>query len=55
LGSPKGAFSIAKSIVPPTDTAQHGIITAQFYGHVKAEHTTQAAESFDRLAAGVGT
>lgn len=28
-------------------------ITAQFYGHVKAEHTTQAAENFDRLAAGV--
>jgi len=28
-------------------------ITAQFYGHLKAEHTTQAAESFNRLAAGV--
>jgi integrase len=28
-------------------------ITATFYGHVKAEHTTQMAESFDRLMAGV--
>lgn len=28
-------------------------ITAQFYGHLKAEHTTQAAASFDRLAVGV--
>jgi integrase len=28
-------------------------ITVQFYGHLKAEHTTQAAESFNRLAAGV--
>ncbi len=28
-------------------------ITAQFYGHLKAEHTTQVAESFQRLAAGV--
>lgn len=28
-------------------------ITAQFYGHVRAEHTTQAAESFQRLAAGM--
>jgi integrase len=28
-------------------------ITAQFYGHVKAEHTTQAAESFNRLASSV--
>ena len=27
-------------------------ITAQFYGHLKAEHTTQAAESFNRLATG---
>lgn len=27
--------------------------TARMYGHLKAEHTTQAAESFDRLAAGV--
>jgi integrase len=26
-------------------------ITARFYGHLKAEHTKQAAESFDRLAA----
>lgn len=25
-------------------------ITARFYGHMKAEHTTQAAESFNRLA-----
>jgi len=25
-------------------------IAAQFYGHVKAEHTTQAAEGFNRLA-----
>ena len=23
-------------------------ITARFYGHMKAEHTTQAAESFNR-------
>lgn len=29
-------------------------ITAQFYGHVKAEHTTQGADSFDRLYASVG-
>jgi integrase len=28
-------------------------ITARFYGHVEAKHTTQAAESFDRLAASV--
>jgi len=28
-------------------------ITARFYGHMKAEHTTQAAESFNRLAASV--
>jgi integrase len=28
-------------------------ITAQFYGHLKAEHTTQVADSFQRLAAGV--
>lgn len=27
--------------------------TARMYGHLKAEHTTQAAESFNRLAAGV--
>lgn len=27
--------------------------TARMYGHVKAEHTTQAAQSFDRLAASV--
>jgi integrase len=27
--------------------------TARMYGHMKAEHTTQAAESFNRLAAGV--
>ena len=26
-------------------------ITARFYSHIQAEHTTQAAESFDRLAA----
>ena len=26
-------------------------ITARFYGHVQAKHTTKAAESFDRLAA----
>jgi len=26
-------------------------ITARFYAHVQAEHTTEAAESFDRLAA----
>jgi integrase len=24
--------------------------TAKMYGHLKAEHTTQAAESFERLA-----
>jgi hypothetical protein len=30
------------------------MITAQFYGHVKAEHTAQVAESFDRLVATVG-
>lgn len=24
-------------------------ITARFYGHVKAEHTTQAAEVWDRM------
>lgn len=29
-------------------------ITATLYGHLKAEHTTQAAESFQRLAATVG-
>lgn len=28
-------------------------ITAQFYGHLEAVHTTEGAESFDRLAAGV--
>jgi integrase len=28
-------------------------ITARFYGHMKAEHTTQAAESFNRMAASV--
>ena len=28
-------------------------ITAKFYGHLKAEHTTQAAESFERLALSV--
>jgi integrase len=28
-------------------------ITARFYGHVKAEHTTKAAESFNRLASSV--
>lgn len=28
-------------------------ITARFYGHLKAEHTTQAAESFNRLAASI--
>jgi integrase len=28
-------------------------ITAQFYGHLKAEHTTQAAESFNRMASAV--
>jgi integrase len=28
-------------------------ITARFYGHLKAEHTTQAAESFNRLASSV--
>jgi integrase len=28
--------------------------TARMYGHLKAEHTTQAAESFNRLAASVG-
>ena len=27
--------------------------TARMYGHVKAEHTTKAAESFDRLVASV--
>lgn len=27
--------------------------TARMYGHLKAEHTTQAAESFNRLASGV--
>lgn len=26
---------------------------ARMYGHLKAEHTTQAAESFNRLAASV--
>ncbi len=29
-------------------------ITAQFYGHLKAEHTTEAAKSFDRLATAAG-
>ena len=29
-------------------------ITAQFYGHLKAEHTTEATESFNRLAVSVG-
>lgn len=29
-------------------------ITARFYGHVEAKHTTKAAESFDRLASSVG-
>lgn len=29
-------------------------ITARFYGHVRAEHTTQAAESFERLAKSLG-
>jgi integrase len=28
-------------------------ITARFYGHMKAEHTKQAAESFNRLAASI--
>jgi integrase len=28
-------------------------ITARFYGHVQAKHTTKAADSFDRLAASV--
>lgn len=28
-------------------------ITARFYGHLNAEHTTRAAESFDRLATSV--
>jgi integrase len=28
-------------------------ITARFYGHMKAEHTLQAAESFNRLAASI--
>jgi integrase len=30
-------------------------ITARFYGHMKAEHTTQAAESFNRLAISVSS
>jgi len=28
-------------------------ITARFYGHVQAKHTTKAADSFDRLAGAV--
>jgi site-specific recombinase XerD len=29
------------------------VITARFYSHVQAEHTTKAAQSFDRLVASV--